>query len=139
MSSYEIVRVGDLPAVVLRFLRDFDFESDFAPAVREVNNQMQRIEGPVCLLCDATHAPVPTLKGIVDVANGLAKRLNRQETRAKLDEIVLIAPQRVLQLAAQGLNSESFGWIGMTIFGTYAAALEYLSHKFNDGDSSHSM
>jgi hypothetical protein len=131
MPSYEIARVGDLPAVVMHFLRDFDFEKDFAAAVREVNTLVQRIEGPICFMCDATHAPPPTLKGIVEGANTLAKQLNRKDARARIDEIVLIAPQRVYQLAAQGLNSESFGWINMTIFESYAAALEYLSQKFN--------
>jgi hypothetical protein len=131
MPSYEIARVGDLPAVVMHFLPSFDFEADFAPAVREVTTLVRQIEGPVCFLCDATHAPPPTVKGIVEGANTLARRLNRQEARARIDEIVLIAPQRVYQLAAQGLNSETFGWINMTIFESYAAALDYLSQKFN--------
>jgi hypothetical protein len=131
MPSYEIARVGDLPAVVLHFQRDFNVEADFASAVRDVNALVQRIEGPICFLCDATHAPPPTLAGIVEGANTLAKRLNRQDARSRIDEIVLIAPQRVYQLAAKGLNSETFGWINMTIFESYAAALDYLSAKFN--------
>jgi hypothetical protein len=136
MPSYEIARVGDLPAVVMHFMPGFDFEADFAPAVREVTSLVQQgadsaLEGPVCFLVDATHAPPPTLKGIVEGADKLARRLNRQEARARIDEIVLIAPQRVYQLAAQGLNSETFGWINMTIFESYASALDYLSQKFH--------
>src|SRR5688572_170241 len=124
MPAYTMEQLPGLPVIVLRFLSDFNLETDIADVIPHSDRMIEGIPGKVYFVCDATEMPMPTIMAIIESTNSIIKKSNLEQNRQRLEEIVLISPNRVIQLAAAGLNSRAFAWLNVKVFATYDAGLD---------------
>lgn len=125
-------QLADLPIIVLRLNPDFDAESEIMRAMDAGDEILLRIHSPVYYICDATLAPTPTVKGLIEGANWVVCRPNFKHVQSRIRETMLIAPNKAMQVAARGLNTEAFGWLNIRVFATYDGALDYLRDKLGE-------
>jgi hypothetical protein len=127
--TFSVEQLADLPIVILRLHADFDAETQLMDAIDAADVVMLRINTPVYYICDATLAPKPTFKGVIEGSNAVVKRSNFNLIQSMIQEVLLIAPNKVMQMVAKGLNTEAFGWLHIKVFDSYDGALDYLRDK----------
>ena len=125
MTAYNVEKLPDLPVIVVTVLEDWDSGRDAPLALDSVTAFLDETEEPLYYCSDLTQSPRWGLSDVISVAN-LAARGRNIAKHPKLKGVIAITTDRMIDLAARGMNSEVFGHLSITVFPTLDEALESL-------------
>lgn len=122
--SYSVTTSDDGHILVLTLDPGFDVSNEMVPAFNACFDVLEAGPENVVFISDARHMEFSNLNDLIE---GGSKARSQEVTRVnrhpKVRQIFTITNSRVIQLAAKGLNSASFGFIELTVFTSLEDAL----------------
>jgi hypothetical protein len=125
MAAYNVEKLPDLPIIVVQVLEDWDSGRDAPLAMDEVAAFLDESEEPLYYCSDLTQSPRWGLSDVISVAN-LAARGRNIVKHPNLKGVIAITTDKMIDLAARGMNSEIFGNVSVKVFPTLDELVEYV-------------
>jgi hypothetical protein len=122
--SYAVTTYDDGQIIVLTLNADFDIAAEMIPAFDECFEHLESGTSPAIFISDARELPIRNLNDLIQGSSFVSKpeavRVNRHP---RILKTYTITNSAVIQLAAKGLNSASFGNLVLGVFTSMEEAL----------------
>jgi hypothetical protein len=131
-TGYTLQRLDDLPALLLTFHREFEFQRDARRIVDELTALLEASPGPVFDITDAREMDLnftDLVMGLQLVTRGVFSNDRPLLKHPNLREIVVVAAHRLTEAAGQALQQVHYGGHQVRIFRTLDEALAYVREK----------
>jgi hypothetical protein len=110
---------------------DFEIATELVKASREALDLFEQCPGPVVFITDTCALHINNLNDILQGGSAVrSPESMRLSKHPKLRKSISVIDNRVITLAAKGLNSATFGYVETTIFETTEDALDYARKLF---------
>src|SRR5687767_14656281 len=121
---YKVTAYDDGQILVLTLNADFDIATEMAPSFEECFQQLESGTTDVVFISDARELPIKNLNDLIQGSSFARSpegvRVNKHRRVVKT---YTISNSAVIQLAAKGLNSASFGNLVLGVFTSLEEAL----------------
>lgn len=123
--SYNTILPPGEPIIVQTLNDDFDVAGELGPAMREVHDVLSAYEKPVFLIVDMSAYKL----SVDDLVVGASMSSGGEEPIFKhpnIRQVVFVSPSKIVELAAKGMNTATFGHVDIRVFASQEAALAYV-------------
>lgn len=124
--SYSFETLDEGHIVIFTMHADFNMANELQPSIQEGHALVEGLDGPIVYITDARGLHFSDLGELIEAAN--ATRSVDQEKRLtkhpKVLKSMAVISSRLIQVAAKGLNSASFGHMEIIMYPTIEEALE---------------
>ena len=117
-------KLPDEPIVVMTILGSSAESGDPEQGGRQLYSILDRVSEPVFLILDVSKAEID-LDEILHGASSAYRGSNPIFRHPNIRQILQVSDNPAFEMAARGLNSESFGSVKVELFHTLKEALEY--------------
>src|SRR5690242_2287456 len=127
--GYTLQRLDDLPALLLTFHQEFEFQRDARRIVEELTALLEESPGPVVDITDARDMALNftgLVMGLQLVTRGVFSHDRPLLKHPNLREIVVVATHKLTETAAQALQQVHYGGNQVRIFRDLDEALAYV-------------
>lgn len=121
--SYLIDRIEGEPIVLITYGRDFESLTEMVPILMDGIIMVASIPGGAFVINDLTHVDL-ILEEVILGANLAHSDISPFSNPQVLGNI-LVTTNDLIKLAANGLNSETFGFLHLPVFNTLVEAIDY--------------
>lgn len=121
--TYSIEKLQDEPIVIFKVFEAGQLQRSMPTTVTEATTLLDELSEPVFLVLDLSGIKV-SLDTIISGANREV-RVDRFITHPNVREVLDVATNPMMKMAATGLRSNVFGNIKIQVFDTVEEALEY--------------
>ncbi len=112
---------SEVGAVIVRLGRDFSLQTEATRFRAELHQALDTQQNPVALIFDIRDASLSSRDMLISTDSESQRLLRHPNIR----ESVVVTDDALVQIAAKGVNSMSFGFIKVRTFPTLEDALEY--------------
>lgn len=121
---YKIERLPDLPVILATWYEGFKFLEHGQAYVADLEACVKQITTPFFYVLDLSGMHSFSLDGLVVAANAGASGDLRRNPLNRGN--IFISDADLIKLAAQGMNTESFGHLNIRIYASVDEALDYI-------------
>jgi hypothetical protein len=122
--SYSVTTYDDGQIIVLTLNADFDIATEMVPSFDECFQHLEAGTLPAIFISDARELPIRNLNDLLQGSSFVSKpEAVRVNKHPRIVKTYTITNSTVLQLAAKGLNSASFGNLVLGVFTSLEEAL----------------
>jgi hypothetical protein len=122
MPPYTVDLVPNEPIILEVLGEDYQTAKHLLSSIGEINQQLDAARDPLILIMDLRQAPMG-LDDIIAGANA-ATRMSGMLKHPKLRRSIIVSDNRMMELAARGMNTPIFGHIKMEVSKTLEEAME---------------
>ncbi len=126
--TYKIERFNDLPMILSNWDADFSVGNDLVTYNTELATMLDAETHPVYHIVDMREVKMT----FTDVMSAIQIGIKGEQATANhrnIKQIVVVTHSRMINMAAKGLNTVSFGNIDMAVFETVEDAIGYVRQK----------
>ncbi len=124
MMSHEITFLPDEPICIVTFREGWDAPESIRSRAQDFRRIFETANEPLHLIVDFTHVKM-TLDGMLRSANSFARGPDAVFRHPMRKTLILVSTEKLAQMVARGLQSETFGHLHVHIFATLEEALAY--------------
>jgi hypothetical protein len=122
--SYSVTTYDDGQIIVLTLNADFDIATEMVSSFTECFEHLEAGTSPVVFISDARELPIRNLNDLLQGSSFVSKpEAVRVNKHPRILKTYTITNSSVIQLAAKGLNSASFGNLVLGVFTSLEEAL----------------
>jgi hypothetical protein len=119
--SFHVEEDASSSAVIVHLAKDFSLQEEALAFRHEVREALEAQPNPVALVFDLRYATISS-KDLLTSTDAESQAILRHE---HVREAIVITDDILVQMAAKGVNSLSFGFIKVRTFPTLEEALDY--------------
>lgn len=123
--SYEITHDSGKDVIVVAWFEDFDSKTEFEPYNKELKSLLDQIDQPVGVIFDMTRSKLG-IEDVISAANS-ARREDAAVKHPNVSKMVVVAHNKLIQTAAKGMNSLTFGNMNMDVVATREEAIQKIA------------
>jgi len=122
--SYQVSTQDDGHILILKLNEDFDIAGEFGPSFAECFEKLEAGPDGVVFISDARELKLKSFNDLLQGGN-LARSpdANRVNKHPKVRKTYTVTNSAGIALAARGLNSASFGFVELSVFGSLEEAV----------------
>jgi hypothetical protein len=124
--SYTFQTLDDGHIVIMTMHDDFNMAQEIQPAIHEGHALVESLPGPLVYISDVRALHFSDLSQLLEAANAV-RFINPEERLSKNPKVlksVAVISSKVIQVAAKGLNSASFGHMDIIVYPTLEETLD---------------
>ncbi len=125
MSTYKIEKLPGEPILVHTTFEGWSMADDLPASIDQAMEHLDAADEPLYYISDLSSGLRLSLQDVILGANWTARGGNAVFHHPNLREMLVVTDTRLIELAARGLDSEAFGNVPVSVFGTLEEALEY--------------
>jgi hypothetical protein len=124
MSTYKIEKLPGEPILVCTLFETWSVVSDMLATIDQLMEHLDAADEPLYYIARVSGLKL-NLQDVILIANQAARGGSAMLHHPSLMEFLVVTDARLIDLAARGLDSEIFGNVPVSVFGTLEEALEY--------------
>jgi hypothetical protein len=125
MSTYQIEKLPGEPILVCTLSDAWSVSNELSATIDQLIEHLDAADEPLYYINDVSSGMKVDLKDVILAANQAARGSNAVFHHPNFREVLLVTDSRLIDLAARGLDSEIFGNVPVSVFGTFEEALAY--------------
>lgn len=123
--AFTVEKLADVPAVVSRLHPNFDMQAEQLELQANVREHLEAAPEPLFYIVDLTQHQL-NISDIMQGANTGARSDESIWRHENIREVIFVSPDKTVQRAVAGLNSDVFGNFQAETFNTMGEALAFL-------------
>lgn len=128
MSTYILQRLRDLPAILHISNPEWTPSRDMAGELVEFREMLDRETKPVFVIGDLSESRLSLSEAALSVHMAAADG-NAVLRHPHLRELLMVTTQKIVEMAALGLNAAAFGYVPVRVFAALPDALAYVREQ----------
>ncbi len=123
--SFNIEMLPDEPIILMTVYTDFDPEHDMPVIESQLREMLDAAETTLDFVLNFSQVSL-SLDQVISIINSVTRGENPLLHHPNMGKQARVTSNRMIQLAAKGLNSKAFGFLSVNVFETVDDALEYI-------------
>lgn len=124
MPGYHLEKLPDEPIVISVLHEDWDIESELSQIITELTAVFDTASQPLYFISDIVEISVD-MQGMIAAANLVTRGDGALFQHPNLKVVLVVTQNKMLELAAKGVNSEVFGFAPTQVFTNREETLAY--------------
>jgi hypothetical protein len=125
MNTGGIEKLPGEPILIHTLLEGWSVANDLHANIDQAMEHLDAADEPLYYIANFRRGMKLSLQDVIRAANQAARGSNTMLHHPNLREFLVVTDTRIIDLAAKGLDSEIFGNVPVSVFGTLEEALEY--------------
>ncbi len=130
MATFTNEKLPDLPALLTTLSAEFRVTRDMAASDAATIALLEQVDEPVFNVVDVSKLRV-TMEDILQGSNRGGRGESAIWHHPRIRQTIFISDSKIIQLAARGMNSFSFGNLNIPVFPTLEEALVYIRQELS--------
>ncbi len=121
--AYDITLLPEKNACIFTFREGWDTPAAVEARARDTQRILAEVEAPIFFVMDLSQVKM-TIEGVVRSANRLARGPDAPFHHPMCRGVALVTTERIAQMVARGLQTETFGKLRVCVCSTVEEALQ---------------
>jgi hypothetical protein len=126
--SYHITTFPNEPIILLSVSEDYDIQRDLTYSNKDVIAHLERAPEPVFYVNDLSKLDLD-FESLMYAANYLCLGETSTYNHPKVRQVLFVGGNEMMLMAAEGIQTETFGSVNARVFGTVDEALAYARER----------
>ncbi len=126
--SHTVEKLPDEPIVVITIYEDFEFAKENLEIYAEAIALIESHHEPIIFIANMLDANL-NLNTLVSGTNFASRGIGALFHHPNVQQVIFVTTSKLVNLAANGLNSPVFGYVDVEVFPTLEAALAHAQEK----------
>ncbi len=128
MSSYTLEQLPGEPIIVLTMYESFSPADDLPEILDRLKEMLDSAEEPICFINETLRLKV-SLSDLISTASLVARGEGAVYHHPNMKEVLVVTDKKIISLGAEGLRSDIFGNVPISVFETMEEALDYVRSR----------